>query len=72
MTGVVSILPQTWQDNIGPYLPSTAGAALYGVMSDLVFRTTSTDRTVVEAVIQAADKHEHRQGQDKYEPRVSR
>jgi acyl-[acyl-carrier-protein]-phospholipid O-acyltransferase / long-chain-fatty-acid--[acyl-carrier-protein] ligase len=37
-----------------------AGAALYGIMSDLVFRTTSTDRTVVEAVIQAADKHGHR------------
>ena len=29
LPGVVSILPQTWQDNIGPYLPSTAGAALY-------------------------------------------
>ena len=34
-----------------------AGAALYGIMSDLVFRTTSTDRTVVEAVIEAADTH---------------
>ncbi len=34
-----------------------AGAALYGIMSDLVFRTTSTDRTVVEAVIQAAQTH---------------
>jgi acyl-[acyl-carrier-protein]-phospholipid O-acyltransferase / long-chain-fatty-acid--[acyl-carrier-protein] ligase len=34
-----------------------AGAALYGIMSDLVFRTTSTDRTVVEAVIQAAATH---------------
>src|SRR5262249_24954444 len=34
-----------------------AGAALYGIMSDLVFRTTSTDRTVVEAVIQAAETH---------------
>jgi acyl-[acyl-carrier-protein]-phospholipid O-acyltransferase/long-chain-fatty-acid--[acyl-carrier-protein] ligase len=34
-----------------------AGAALYGIMSDLVFRTTSTDRTVVEAVLQAADLH---------------
>jgi acyl-[acyl-carrier-protein]-phospholipid O-acyltransferase/long-chain-fatty-acid--[acyl-carrier-protein] ligase len=34
-----------------------AGAALYGLMSDLVFRTTSTDRTVVEAVIEAADTH---------------
>ena len=31
-----------------------AGAALYGIMSDLVFRTTSTDRTVFEAVIEAA------------------
>ncbi|MGA6965621.1 MAG: acyl-[ACP]--phospholipid O-acyltransferase [Xanthobacteraceae bacterium] len=35
----------------------TAGAALYGIMSDLVFRTTSTDRTVLEAVIAAADTH---------------
>jgi acyl-[acyl-carrier-protein]-phospholipid O-acyltransferase/long-chain-fatty-acid--[acyl-carrier-protein] ligase len=34
-----------------------AGAALYGIMSDLVFRTTSTDRTVMEAVIQAAATH---------------
>jgi acyl-[acyl-carrier-protein]-phospholipid O-acyltransferase/long-chain-fatty-acid--[acyl-carrier-protein] ligase len=34
-----------------------AGAALYGIMSDLVFRTTSTDRTVFGAVIEAADTH---------------
>ncbi len=34
-----------------------AGAALYGIMSDLVFRTTSTDRTVVEALIEAAKTH---------------
>jgi acyl-[acyl-carrier-protein]-phospholipid O-acyltransferase / long-chain-fatty-acid--[acyl-carrier-protein] ligase len=34
-----------------------AGAALYGIMSDLVFRTTSTDRTMVQAVLQAADTH---------------
>ncbi len=34
-----------------------AGAALYGIMSDLVFRTTSTDRTVIEAVLQAAETH---------------
>jgi acyl-[acyl-carrier-protein]-phospholipid O-acyltransferase/long-chain-fatty-acid--[acyl-carrier-protein] ligase len=34
-----------------------AGAALYGIMSDLVFRTTSTDRTVVQAVIEAAHHH---------------
>jgi len=34
-----------------------AGAALYGIMSDLVFRTTSTDRTVFEALLQAAEEH---------------
>ena len=34
-----------------------AGAALYGIMSDLVFRTTSTDKTMVQAVIEAADRH---------------
>jgi acyl-[acyl-carrier-protein]-phospholipid O-acyltransferase / long-chain-fatty-acid--[acyl-carrier-protein] ligase len=34
-----------------------AGAALYQVMSDLVFQTTSTDRSVVEAVIEAAKEH---------------
>jgi acyl-[acyl-carrier-protein]-phospholipid O-acyltransferase/long-chain-fatty-acid--[acyl-carrier-protein] ligase len=31
-----------------------AGALLYTVMSDLIYRTTSTDRTIVEAVIEAA------------------
>ena len=31
-----------------------AGSELYGIMSDLVFRTTATDRTVVEAIIAAA------------------
>jgi acyl-[acyl-carrier-protein]-phospholipid O-acyltransferase/long-chain-fatty-acid--[acyl-carrier-protein] ligase len=34
-----------------------AGAALYGIMSDLVFRTTSTDRTVLQALIEAAQTH---------------
>jgi acyl-[acyl-carrier-protein]-phospholipid O-acyltransferase / long-chain-fatty-acid--[acyl-carrier-protein] ligase len=34
-----------------------AGAALYGIMSDLVFRTTSTDRTIFEALLQAAEEH---------------
>jgi acyl-[acyl-carrier-protein]-phospholipid O-acyltransferase / long-chain-fatty-acid--[acyl-carrier-protein] ligase len=34
-----------------------AGAALYDIMSDLVFRSTSTERTVVEAVIAAAKTH---------------
>lgn len=31
-----------------------AGAALYKIMSELVFRTTSTDRTIMQAVIAAA------------------
>ncbi|MEO8205107.1 MAG: MFS transporter, partial [Chthoniobacterales bacterium] len=34
-----------------------AGAALYGVMSDLVFRTTSTDHSIIDAVIAAAHEH---------------
>jgi acyl-[acyl-carrier-protein]-phospholipid O-acyltransferase / long-chain-fatty-acid--[acyl-carrier-protein] ligase len=34
-----------------------AGAALYEIMSELVFRTTSTDRTVPEALIEAANVH---------------
>ncbi|HVG52621.1 MAG TPA: acyl-[ACP]--phospholipid O-acyltransferase, partial [Xanthobacteraceae bacterium] len=34
-----------------------AGAALYQIMSDLVYRTTPTDRTVVDALIEAAQKH---------------
>ncbi|HEX2552588.1 MAG TPA: acyl-[ACP]--phospholipid O-acyltransferase [Microvirga sp.] len=38
----------------GKHRRQAAGAALYRVMSDLVFRTTSTDRTVIEAVIEAA------------------
>jgi len=41
----------------GKYRRQAAGAALYGIMSDLVFRTTSTDRTVVGEVIQAAKIH---------------
>jgi acyl-[acyl-carrier-protein]-phospholipid O-acyltransferase/long-chain-fatty-acid--[acyl-carrier-protein] ligase len=41
----------------GKHRRQAAGAALYGIMSDLVFRTTSTDRTVVDAVIQAAGTH---------------
>jgi acyl-[acyl-carrier-protein]-phospholipid O-acyltransferase / long-chain-fatty-acid--[acyl-carrier-protein] ligase len=36
---------------------TAAGAALYQVMSELVFRTTSTDRTIVEALIDAAVTH---------------
>ncbi len=34
-----------------------SGAALYQVMSDLIFRTSPTDRTLFEAVVQAAEKH---------------
>ncbi len=34
-----------------------AGAALYTIMSDLIYRTTSTDRTVIEALIDAAKIH---------------
>jgi acyl-[acyl-carrier-protein]-phospholipid O-acyltransferase/long-chain-fatty-acid--[acyl-carrier-protein] ligase len=34
-----------------------AGAALYDIMSNLIFRTTSTDRTVIAAVIEAAKIH---------------
>jgi acyl-[acyl-carrier-protein]-phospholipid O-acyltransferase/long-chain-fatty-acid--[acyl-carrier-protein] ligase len=34
-----------------------AGAALYGIMSDVVFRTTSIDRTIFEALVHAADTH---------------
>jgi len=34
-----------------------AGAALYDIMSNLMFVTTPTDRTVVEAVIEAAKEH---------------
>jgi acyl-[acyl-carrier-protein]-phospholipid O-acyltransferase/long-chain-fatty-acid--[acyl-carrier-protein] ligase len=33
-----------------------AGAKLYEVMSNLIFRTTSTDRTIFEAVVEAAKK----------------
>jgi acyl-[acyl-carrier-protein]-phospholipid O-acyltransferase/long-chain-fatty-acid--[acyl-carrier-protein] ligase len=34
-----------------------AGASLYDIMSDLMFRTTATDRTVFEAVMAAAHHH---------------
>jgi acyl-[acyl-carrier-protein]-phospholipid O-acyltransferase / long-chain-fatty-acid--[acyl-carrier-protein] ligase len=34
-----------------------AGAALYTIMSDLMYRTTPTDSTVVEALIAAAEAH---------------
>ncbi|GJE59470.1 acyl-[ACP]--phospholipid O-acyltransferase [Methylobacterium trifolii] len=34
-----------------------AGAALYGIMSDLVYRTTDVDRGVMEALIEAGAQH---------------
>lgn len=34
-----------------------AGTALYQIMSDLIFRTTDIDRSVFEAVVEAADRH---------------
>src|SRR5579863_9590208 len=42
---------------VGRKRRQAAGAALYTIMSDLIFRTTSTDRTVVEALIDAAKIH---------------
>jgi acyl-[acyl-carrier-protein]-phospholipid O-acyltransferase / long-chain-fatty-acid--[acyl-carrier-protein] ligase len=41
----------------GRWRRQAAGASLYGIMSDLVFRTTSTDRTVFDAVVDAAQHH---------------
>jgi acyl-[acyl-carrier-protein]-phospholipid O-acyltransferase / long-chain-fatty-acid--[acyl-carrier-protein] ligase len=41
----------------GKHRRHAAGAALYDVMSDLVFRTTSIERTVIGAVIEAAKIH---------------
>lgn len=34
-----------------------AGTALYQIMSDLIFRTTDIDRSVFEAVVEAANRH---------------
>ena len=34
-----------------------AGAALFQIMSDMIYRTTPTDRTLVEALIAAAHEH---------------
>ncbi len=34
-----------------------AGAALYTIMSDMIYRTTPTDHTVIEALIEAAKLH---------------
>ncbi|HEX4407789.1 MAG TPA: acyl-[ACP]--phospholipid O-acyltransferase [Xanthobacteraceae bacterium] len=34
-----------------------AGSALYTIMSDMIFRTISTDRTLIEALVEAAEKN---------------
>jgi 1-acyl-sn-glycerol-3-phosphate acyltransferase len=34
-----------------------AGNALYGIMSDMMFRTTDTDLTIFEAIVAAARQH---------------
>jgi acyl-[acyl-carrier-protein]-phospholipid O-acyltransferase/long-chain-fatty-acid--[acyl-carrier-protein] ligase len=41
----------------GKHRRLAAGAALYGIMSDLVYRTTSIERTVPEALVEAAEIH---------------
>jgi acyl-[acyl-carrier-protein]-phospholipid O-acyltransferase/long-chain-fatty-acid--[acyl-carrier-protein] ligase len=41
----------------GKHRRLAAGAALYEIMSNLVYRTTSIERTVVEALIEAAEIH---------------
>ena len=41
----------------GRWRRQAAGAALYEIMSDLLFRTTDTDRTVFQAVVDAAEVH---------------
>jgi acyl-[acyl-carrier-protein]-phospholipid O-acyltransferase/long-chain-fatty-acid--[acyl-carrier-protein] ligase len=57
----VTVLPPvklTVADELkGRWRRQAAGAALYEIMSDLVFRTTSTDRTVFQAVVDAAEVH---------------
>ena len=58
---VVTVLPPVKlavaPDLKGRHRRQAAGAALYEIMSDLVFRTTSTDRTVLDAVIDAMEVH---------------
>jgi acyl-[acyl-carrier-protein]-phospholipid O-acyltransferase/long-chain-fatty-acid--[acyl-carrier-protein] ligase len=41
----------------GKYRRLAAGAALHEIMSNLVYRTTSIDRTVPEALVEAAEIH---------------
>lgn len=41
----------------GRYRRQAAGAALYDIMSNLIFRTASTDHTVFQALVEAAKLH---------------
>ena len=41
----------------GKYRRQAAGAALYEIMSNLIYRTTSIERTVPQALIEAAELH---------------
>ena len=43
----------------GKHRRQAAGAALYEIMSNMVYRTTSTDRTLQEALIEAAHDSRH-------------
>ena len=57
----VTILPPRRVD-VAPELKGrarrqAAGAALYAIMSEMVFETTNTDRTVFQAVVDAAREH---------------
>ena len=56
----VTVLPPT-KLQVDPALRGkrrrqAAGAALYGIMSDMIYRTTSTNRTIPQALIEAAHK----------------
>ncbi|MER9273105.1 acyl-[ACP]--phospholipid O-acyltransferase [Mesorhizobium sp. M0643] len=50
------VKPEVLQDLKGRKRRAAAGAALYQVMSDLVFRTQDIDKTVLEKIIQTANE----------------
>ncbi len=61
---IVTILPPVKLD-VDPALKGKqrrqrAGAALYQIMSDLIYRTATTDRTVFAATVAAAERHGRR------------
>jgi acyl-[acyl-carrier-protein]-phospholipid O-acyltransferase/long-chain-fatty-acid--[acyl-carrier-protein] ligase len=57
----VTVLPpvklQVDENLKGRWRRQAAGAALYEIMSDLMYRTTSIDRTVFDAVVEAGEVH---------------